>query len=288
VSKKATDAEIKKAYRKMALKYHPDKNSAPSAEAAFKALNAAMETLSDSNKRQVYDEMGHDGASQHMSNGGGGGGGFGGRNPNDLSPEDLMNMFFGGGMRGGFGGPGFRTYHFGGNARRRAPQRQNEDDREEQQQGNGNQGGGFNQIFQLLPMILLLLSMTGFFSGGTSSGGAFSKPYSLTKEHPYNIARTTSSYGVTSDIPYYVTDTFRNSYGSSKGDLRRAELQVENDFRSDLYLRCDREKKHKARQIYEAKRVRNKDAQEQALASADKLQTKSCDDYFNKYRFSKY
>lgn len=236
----------------MALKFHPDKNSAPSAEAAFKAINTAMETLSDSNKRAVYDQMGHDGATQQM-NGSGGGGGFGGQSPHDLSPEDLMNMFFGGGMGGGFGGgSGFRTYNFGGAGprQRRAARQQQYRQPQDDEDGRGNRGG-MGQLFQLIPMLLLLLSMTGFFSGNTGSSNPWSKPYSLHREHPYNIPRTTSSYGVTRDIPYYVTDSFRNTYAASKGDLRRAEAQVEHDFKTDLYSKCDREKKHKARQIYE-------------------------------------
>jgi DnaJ family protein B protein 12 len=251
ITKRADDSEIKKAYRKLALKLHPDKNSAPSSEAAFKAISDAMDTLSDSNKRHVYDQMGHDGASQHMSQGGGGGGGGGfGRNPNDLNPEDIMNMFFGGGMGGGMGGGGFRTYNFGGRQNRRAtrpPQRERERGGDD-----GAAPGGFGQIFQLIPMLLLLLSMTGFFSS-SDSGGAWSKPHSLYKQHPYNIQRATTSYGVTHDIPYFVTETFRGSYGTTKADLRRAEAQVEVDFKQDLYSRCDREKKHKARQIYEVK-----------------------------------
>ncbi len=236
------------------MKFHPDKNSAPSAEAAFKAVNEAMETLSDPDKRNMYDQLGHDGASERMSTGGGGSG-FAGRNPNDLSPEDIMNMFFGGGMGGGFGGgfggPGFRTYNFGGGPRMRraARQQQQQQQRYDREDDRGGNGGGLGQLFQLLPMLLLLLSMSGFFSTSDSSS-SWTKPYSLYKQHPYNIRRTTSSYGVTADIPYFVTDSFRHTYGK-KADLRRAESQIELDFKQDLYNKCDREKKHKARRIYE-------------------------------------
>ncbi|MDD6366537.1 MAG: DnaJ domain-containing protein, partial [Stecheria intestinalis] len=58
VSKSATDDEIKKAYRSLAKKYHPDVNKAPDAEEKFKEINEAYEVLSDPDKRQKYDQFG--------------------------------------------------------------------------------------------------------------------------------------------------------------------------------------------------------------------------------------
>lgn len=87
---------IKKAYRKMALKFHPDKNPGEEAEKKFKEISAAYEVLSDEDKRQTYDRFGLEGLKE-----GRGGPGFGG--------DDLFSMFFGGGSPfGGGGGGGHR------------------------------------------------------------------------------------------------------------------------------------------------------------------------------------
>lgn len=61
IPKTATDDEIKKAYRKLALRYHPDKNKAANAEEKFKEVAEAYEVLSDKNKREVFDKYGEEG-----------------------------------------------------------------------------------------------------------------------------------------------------------------------------------------------------------------------------------
>ncbi len=117
LKKGATKADIKSAYRKMALKYHPDKNKASDAESKFKEINEAYSVLSDDQKKSAYDQFGHAGV-----NGGAGGGnpfagGFGsqqgpftwsynsssgGANPFAEAgfddAFDIFNQFFGGGM----------------------------------------------------------------------------------------------------------------------------------------------------------------------------------------------
>ena len=90
VSKSATSEELKRAYRKLALQFHPDRNpNDPQAEARFKEINEAYEVLSDASKRQRYDTFGHAGT-QGMP-GFDFGGGFAGMN-------DIFDAFFGGGM----------------------------------------------------------------------------------------------------------------------------------------------------------------------------------------------
>ena len=100
VGKNANESEIKKAYRKLALQYHPDKNpDDKSAEDKFKEAAEAYEVLSDSNKRNRYDQYGHAGMS-----GNGGFGGGGGMNMDDIFSQfgDVFGSAFGGG--GSFGG----------------------------------------------------------------------------------------------------------------------------------------------------------------------------------------
>jgi molecular chaperone DnaJ len=108
VSKSASADEIKKAYRKLAIKYHPDKNPDDTeAENKFKEAAEAYEVLSNADKKQRYDQFGHAGMG-----GNGQGGGFGG----GMNMEDIFSQFgdiFGGGF-GGFGGGGFGGQRGGG------------------------------------------------------------------------------------------------------------------------------------------------------------------------------
>ena len=76
VSKTATQAEIKSAYRKLALEWHPDKNKSKEASEKFKEINKAYEVLSNNEKRQMYDQVGHD---SYTRTGGGAAGGYGGQ-----------------------------------------------------------------------------------------------------------------------------------------------------------------------------------------------------------------
>jgi curved DNA-binding protein len=116
IDSSASEAEIKKAYRKLARQYHPDVNKDPKAEDKFKEVNAAYEVLSDKQKRAQYDQHG-----DSM---------FGGQNFHDFAhgqganvdlDDILRNIFGGGGARGGFGG----SSGFGGFNQQ--PQQQNLD-----------------------------------------------------------------------------------------------------------------------------------------------------------------
>jgi DnaJ-class molecular chaperone len=104
VARSATDDELKKAYRKLALKYHPDKNKAKGAEEKFKEIGEAYDVLSDPKKRQIYDQFGEEGLKGGMGGGHSGGGGSSGGMPNGFDgfsysyhgdPRATFQQFFG-------------------------------------------------------------------------------------------------------------------------------------------------------------------------------------------------
>jgi molecular chaperone DnaJ len=102
VSREATEAEIKKAYRKLAMEYHPDRNPSPEAETRFKEITEAYEVLRDSQKRMAYDRYGKAGV-----------GGAGGFNYHHVDLSEALNIF----MRDFGGMGGFESIFGGGRAR---------------------------------------------------------------------------------------------------------------------------------------------------------------------------
>lgn len=127
ISKNANDDEIKKAYRKLALQYHPDKNKSAGAEEKFKSVSEAYEVLSDKKKREIYDQFGEDGLKGNIPTGGG----FGGRGGTTFTTSDpratfaqffgtdspfdiFFNMSEGSSAVGGGNTGGFTNVDFGG------------------------------------------------------------------------------------------------------------------------------------------------------------------------------
>jgi DnaJ family protein B protein 12 len=157
VSRDAEEKQIKSAYRKLALKVHPDKNKAPAAESAFKLVNAAYACLSDESKRRRYDQTGSDEPSPHMNRGYGGGG-----EAQDMTPQDLFEYFLNGGLRN-----------------RRQP-------RGQQQQHDVPQPLQLLQ-FAIPILLLLLVSLLSSGSGGDES------VFRLQAEGTFNQRRTTAS-----------------------------------------------------------------------------------------------
>eukprot|EP00128_Syssomonas_multiformis_P017717 Colp12_sorted_trinity150504_noHs@29728 len=222
IEKSASDDDIKKAYRKLALKLHPDKNSAPGADEAFKAVSKAFAVLSDPTKRKEYDTYGEEGPQVPTS-------GFRGSHRQqhyyaepEINPEEIFRMFFNMSQ----GGAGFH------------PQFARQGRRARQQEADAS----FN-LMQLLP-ILLLLAFTFFGNSGQEE-----PIYSLRRAHPYSVERHTSNY----HIPYYVQDSFMRQYGRDRSKLRVIESNVEQTYITQMQSKCQYERSQQQRRVQHAR-----------------------------------
>ncbi|XP_030767737.1 dnaJ homolog subfamily B member 12 [Sitophilus oryzae] len=248
ISKDATDTEIKKSYRKIALQLHPDKNRAPGADEAFKAVGNAVAVLTDVEKRKQYDLYGNEEdrpARNHSYN-------YNRGFDNEVNPEELFNMFFG----TGFGGSNVYVRR-NGRWHRQTTGSQQEHHRREQQ------NSGMSTFVQLLPILIaILLSMVSSFF--------ISDPaYSLSVSSKYPIMRRTQNL----QIPYYVKENFHTEY---QGSVKRLELSVEEEYVSNLRHQCYREKSYRDSMIWKARNFGDRDlfdnAQRIKMPSCEKLQ----------------
>lgn len=211
VSATASESELKKAYRKRALKLHPDKNSAPHADEAFKAVGLAYATLSDPQKRSIYDRYGDEDPDNRGGSGGAargpGGVHFRRGADGDINPEEIFNMFFGGGMPMNGGGRGFHVYtngfggpgmQFGGARQQRAAGPRQQD---------AAQGGmmGFATLMQFLPFLLILT--LSFFNLQGDGGQSYS-------QNRY-FSLTVSSFSSSPNVVFFHTFLTSNTSANS-------------------------------------------------------------------------
>lgn len=251
VTKEAGESELKKQYRKLALQFHPDKNKAPGAVEAFKAIGNAFAVLSDPEKRKRYDLYGSDEQVRRRGHRGDDHyeydytRGF----ESDMTAEELFNMFFG----GGFPSAG-NVYVRRGNRWARYQQQQ------QQHYENHQSEGSYSALLQMLPiLILIFLSlMSSFF---------VSEPaFSLQRSAKYPVERQTRHLR----IPYYVKDTFNSEY---QGSIRRIEQQVEEEYVTSLRASCIREKNYKESMLWRARNF----GDAELLRKANGLRTPSCE-----------
>lgn len=213
--------DVRKAYRKLSLKVHPDKNPAPGSEEAFKSVSKAFQCLSNEESRRKYDVSGSDEPiyqPRRSANGFNGGGYY---YEDEFDPNEIFRSFFGGGFGGGGMMPPanaqFRTFNFGATRHRAAANHNN----------NQAHDAGFNArvLLQLLPVLLILL--LNFIPS--------SQPvYSLSATYPYHYKFTTEK-----GVNYYVrSSNFEQEYPRDSHERQSVEDDVERDYVSILGQNC--------------------------------------------------
>lgn len=249
VTKEATDSDIKKAYKKLALQLHPDKNKAPGAAESFKAIGNAVAILTDVEKRKQYDLYGPEEERLHSTPAR--------RNRRrynytrgfeaDVTAEELFNIFFGGGIP---------TQEF---FVRRTDGIWTARQEAQAQTAHSQQANGYTTFVQSLLLVLLILisMMSSFF---------ISDPiYSLHSSAKYSVARKTQRL----NVPYYVKENFHTEY---QGSLRRLEMSVEEEYLFNLKQACFREKNYREALLWKARGFQDQEMYHKAL----NIETPSC------------
>ena len=260
VERRATENEIKKAYRKLAVKIHPDKCQGTGAEEAFKIVSKAFACLSDAEKRAAYDRYGSEEGPQGMAAGmrrrhaGQAHSPFGGFE-DDIDPREIFNMFFGGGMPGvrfqTFGGNGFHTHGFHSHREQRARQQQRQRDnrsnnssrRQYHQSEPEHLASTFARNFMQMIPILLFLFLWAF-------SPAPEVHYQLFPDSP-NSGYQTKLQTKKLDVPYYVKSKahFDKSFTPGTFNRQRMEQTIERDYQGMLENSCLFERGTKERML---------------------------------------
>ncbi|KAL0403657.1 UNVERIFIED_CONTAM: Chaperone protein dnaJ 49 [Sesamum radiatum] len=212
LEKSCTAEDVRKAYRKLSLKVHPDKNQAPGAEEAFKMVSKAFQCLSDEEGRKKYDLLGSE-EPVYERRGGGVNGmrGFNGFYEGDVDADEIFRNFFFGGMHPATTA-NFSGFTFGPGVRMRT--------------GGVDQGSNWvRMLIQLLPVILILL--VNFLPS--------SEPvYSLSRSYSHDYRLTTQK-----GVNFYVKSAkFEQQYPPNSPERIAIEQRVEDDYHSVLVHNC--------------------------------------------------
>ncbi|KAI9696975.1 MAG: hypothetical protein M1836_004936 [Candelina mexicana] len=294
LEKSVSDGEIKKAYRKLSLLTHPDKNGYEGADEAFKMVSRAFQILSDPDKKSKFDKFGGDpdnrfgpgsAASQSPFSGFSRTPGSARQGPmweEEISPEEMFNRFFGGGMGGGFGGPfgggmfdtgpgfvfnlgggpGFRVHQMGGGRPRRRPP--------------GAHGPASDQpapslsttLSNLLPLLILFILplLSSIFSSSTTSAGPSMR--FDTPKPPLTLHRQTPRLKVS----YYLNPTEVEDFSTRK--LSQLDQKAEENYVRKLQIECEIEVDRRNRLMQEAQGWFFQDADK--MDEARTMEMRSC------------
>jgi DnaJ family protein B protein 12 len=294
VAKDANEDAIARAYKKLALKVHPDKNAAPGSDEAFKRLGAAYAVLTDKDKRAAYDRYGEQGTEQQQARAQ--------HYEEEVSPEDIFNMMFGGGFgpMGGMGtrvhfGPGFgggrvffrdahgnlRPANTGGRGahpgtRPGRARGAGEDDEDDGAAFGGARGA---QLLQILPLLIFFLFSFISFSGSDD------RVYSLRPTEPFTVPRTTSSSASVAGLTYYVRPELNarlESEGPRGSYLRKVEEAVQADSYRDFANACATETSREAQLKYNLQYATNPHRREMLQTQLQAHHKPNCEE-FEKY-----
>ncbi|XP_065845091.1 dnaJ homolog subfamily B member 14-like [Oscarella lobularis] len=248
VSKDASDAELKKNYRKLALRLHPDKNQAPKASDAFKAVGKAYAVLSDPAKRRNYDSFGDEDLNSNVTR-------RGGRmyRDDDVDVDELFRMFFGGSP---FGRDLYATRRY-----RHNHQHYHHHDIDDQR---NEQEAALRQLLFILGLLLLLLVSSALVVWNDSSS------FSLRRTRWFKYERWTKS--LPTPIKFYVDADFDAKYGKS---LEKIEKEVRWEYLSYLEDRCFTEQQQRNRDLRVARFYRDEEREREATGRT----LRNCDQY---------